>query len=71
MSRQEIASRRFTRDNYDVPKALHYAQLAAEQAVGRAAYLQARSFIDSVLKLLHKTAGQRARPGLGAYRTQR
>jgi len=36
----------------DAAKAVHYVQLAAEQAVQRAAYLQAMSLIDSALKLL-------------------
>jgi class 3 adenylate cyclase/tetratricopeptide (TPR) repeat protein len=38
----------------DTPKALSYAQLAAQQALGRAAYLQVTSLIDSALKLLHR-----------------
>jgi class 3 adenylate cyclase/tetratricopeptide (TPR) repeat protein len=53
----------------DTAKALRYAQLAAEQAVGRAAYLQATSFIDSALKLLDRLPdSERIRTEL-AFRT--
>jgi class 3 adenylate cyclase len=38
----------------DAAKALRYAQLTAEQAVSRAAYLQAASLIDSALKLIDR-----------------
>ncbi len=38
----------------DAVKAVHYAHLAAEQAVGRAAYTEAMSLIEGALKLLDR-----------------
>src|SRR5262249_22756829 len=38
----------------DTSKAIHYAQMAAEQAMSRAAYPQATSLIEAALKLLEK-----------------
>jgi len=38
----------------DVRKAVHYAQLAAEQAISRAAYAQTTSLITDAVKLLEK-----------------
>ncbi len=46
-------ARHFLRSN-DAAKAIHYAQLAAEQALNRAAYPQAMSLIEAALKLLEK-----------------
>jgi class 3 adenylate cyclase len=43
----------FLRGN-DAAKAIHYAQLAAEQALGRGAYPEATSLVDTALKLLDK-----------------
>jgi len=42
------------RSGNDVAKALRYAQLAAEQAVGRAAYTEATGMLEAGLKLLDK-----------------
>src|SRR5262249_34873212 len=43
----------YTRGN-DAAKALRYARLAAEQAVGRAAYREATTMLEAALKLLDK-----------------
>jgi class 3 adenylate cyclase/tetratricopeptide (TPR) repeat protein len=45
----------------DPAKAVHYARLAVEQAVNRAAYAEAGSFIDAGLRLLDKLSDDRAR----------
>jgi tetratricopeptide (TPR) repeat protein len=45
----------------DAAKALRYSQLAAEQAVGRAAYLEATSMLEAALKLLDKLPEGRER----------
>jgi tetratricopeptide (TPR) repeat protein len=54
----------------NVRKAVHYAQLAAEQAISRAAYAQTTSLIRDAVKLLEKLpeGGQRRRAEL-ALRT--
>src|SRR4029077_13221061 len=51
----------------DAAKACRYAQLAAEQAVGRAAYPEAVSLLEAALKLLDKLpdAAERLRAELG------
>jgi tetratricopeptide (TPR) repeat protein len=50
----------------DAAKAIQYAQLAAEQAVRRAAYAQAMSLINDALKLLGKPESvERSRTELG------
>jgi class 3 adenylate cyclase len=62
-------ARHFLRGS-DAAKAVHYAQLAAEQAIGRGAYGEATSLIESALKLLDRLPeeNQRLRAEL-AFRT--
>ena len=45
----------------DAAKAIRYAQSAAEQAAGRAAYPEATSMLEAALKLLDKLARRRRR----------
>ena len=58
-------ARHYLRGN-DAGKAIRYAQLAAEQAINRAAYAEAASMLDAALKLLDKLpdGAERLRPEL-------
>ena len=46
-------ARHYLRGN-DAAKAVHYAQLAAEQALGRSAYAEATNLIEAALKVLER-----------------
>jgi hypothetical protein len=46
-------ARHYLRGN-DAAKAVHYARLAAEQALGRGAYAEATNLIDAALKVLDR-----------------
>ena len=56
----------------DVVKAVHYSQLAAEQASGRAAYAQAANTIGTALKLIDRfpDSGERLRTELALRTTE-